>query len=209
MVRDVVFVHGWGFSTSLWDGVIAQLEDINPHVVDLGFFGSPQNTINLPDNSILIGHSLGVMWLLKHLPHNPAGLISINGFDCFYRYTDKAILQAMQLRLRRNPLALMQAFWAGCGYDSDTNTPNDPDTERLAKGLDWLMQWDMEKAHRKLSCPVLALASKDDRILPHQATSAIWAGDTLCWRETESHILPVSDHIWCAEHIKEFRLGLE
>lgn len=61
-----VLVHGWGFNASLWDPLIARLCDATVTRVDLGFVaGGPCDMPDWPQDAIAVGHSLGVLWLLK------------------------------------------------------------------------------------------------------------------------------------------------
>lgn len=78
-----VLVHGWGFNASIWTPLIAQLGDAETTAVDLGFVGSGGNAgvPDWPEDAIAVGHSLGVLWLLKNGGGRFAGLVSIQGFD--------------------------------------------------------------------------------------------------------------------------------
>ena len=55
---------------------------------------------------------------------------------------------------------------------------------RLDEGLDWLMHWDARRAKQALTCPVLALAARDDPIVPPAMSEAMTtpiSPVTACW----------------------------
>ena len=66
-MTDLVFVHGWGSGTFVWDSIIDQFDQYNTHMINLGFIS--EENIKVPNNKFIgIGHSLGGSWLLKHYP---------------------------------------------------------------------------------------------------------------------------------------------
>ena len=48
----------------------------------------------------------------------------------------------------------------------------------------------------------LALASRDDPIVPLAMSQAIW--NEIVWSEDGSHVLPLRHPRWCARHVLEF-----
>ena len=63
------------------------------------------------------------------------------------------------------PDQTLQAFWRGCGTEPFAS-PEALNVERLDEGLGWLMDWDETETKAKLACPTLALAARDDAVVP-------------------------------------------
>lgn len=200
-MTTVYFAHGWGFDASVWTDVIALLpHDLKTHYIDFGFRGHKQITLPKPDERIIcVGHSLGVMWLLKHIP-NPAGLIAINGFDCFYHHVAPDILQTMKNNLQRDVDAQMKHFLRLCG--SHEKSIPAYDSHALKEGLSWLMNWNARNELLRLQCPVKVIAAKDDKIVNEEMTKTIWDNHAIEWSADGGHILPISKPLFCAKHIR-------
>ena len=80
----LVFVHGWGFHNGLWRNVAERLPDFRACHIELGFLrGGPMGDSELVRNAIYIGHSFGLMWLLKHAPHPFRGSLAWPGSTVF------------------------------------------------------------------------------------------------------------------------------
>ncbi|HUU66176.1 MAG TPA: hypothetical protein VMW57_02695, partial [Methyloceanibacter sp.] len=139
-----VFVHGWGFHAGIWRGLVARLPNATVTLVDLGFVadGSAGST-DWPEDAIAIGHSLGLMWLLKEAEGRFGGLVSIQGFDRFCPHVPESRAAALKRGLARDPGGTMEAFWRSCGAP-DFAAPEALNVARLDEGLDWLMHWDAE-----------------------------------------------------------------
>jgi pimeloyl-[acyl-carrier protein] methyl ester esterase len=203
----ILLVHGWGLNAALWREVVPLLVPHEALCLDLGFVrGGPKGWGELPADAICVGHSFGLLWLLKHGPRPMRALISVAGVDCFSACLPLDPLAAMKAGLDRNPAAQMHAFWRACGLDADFSLPEFLDVATLKAGLDWLATWDERDRRRTLDVPILALATRDDRIVPEAATRAIWGDESsrLRWRETGGHALPLTAPVWCAEQIKGF-----
>lgn len=201
----LVFVHGWGCHAGIWDKLIPRLPGHEPVVLDLGFVrGGPKGASAIPEDAVCIGHSFGVLWLLKHGPRPMKALVSIAGFDCFYRHVPPEVLPAMKEGVMRDAPAQMRDFWRRCGFPEEP--AGDLDTGALRAGLDWLATWDASDERRALDAPVLALASEDDMIVRKPMTQAVWGqGDAdLRWTATGGHMLPLTRAEWCAEQIGAF-----
>ncbi|MEG6509214.1 alpha/beta fold hydrolase [Methyloligella sp. 2.7D] len=207
-----VLVHGWGFHPGIFDPLIAHLpDDAEVSRVDLGFVAGGGQALSpsdeWPQDAIAVGHSLGVLWLLHERRRNFRGLVSLQGFDRFAAHVGMARVRSMQKALSRDPLSLMQMFWQSCGVP-DFAPAEALRQERLAEGLDWLMQWEETEARESLKAPVLALASKDDPIVPQAMSDAIW-GDAVVWSAEAGHALPLRHPKWCAEKILEFSKSID
>jgi pimeloyl-[acyl-carrier protein] methyl ester esterase len=200
----LILVHGWGFNNAIWRDVIDLLPGFECHSIELGFLlGAPQGTSSMPPEAVGIGHSFGLMWLLKHGRRPLRGLVSIAGFDCFTAHVEPRQIEAMKRGLDRDPVAQMQRFWRACGTEDFTQREN-YDVSALKGGLDWLGNWDEREARRELTCPLVALGSKDDAIVPIEMTQSIWGDTDLRLCPDGGHALPLSQPQWCADEINEF-----
>src|SRR5262245_51297541 len=169
-----VLVHGWGFHAGIWADFTNYLDSAEVTLVDLGFVaGGPKGATEWPTDAIAVGHSLGLLWLLKHGQGRFRGLVSIQGFDCFCCHIALSRVQALKRGLEREPHGTLQAFWRSCGA-AGFDEPEALNVARLDEGLDWLMHWDAREAKDGLTCPALALASRDDAIVPPAMSEAIW-----------------------------------
>jgi pimeloyl-[acyl-carrier protein] methyl ester esterase len=199
----LVLVHGWGFHAGIFADFIGHLEGAEVTLLDLGFVaGGPKGASEWPEDAIAVGHSLGLLWLLERGRGRYRALISIQGFDCFSCHVAPSRLAALKRGLEREPAGTLQAFWRSCGA-SGFALPEALDVAKLDEGLDWLMTWDATKARKELACPVLALASRDDVIVPPSMSEAIW-GENIIWSPDGGHVLPLKHPRWCARHVLEF-----
>lgn len=195
----IVFVHGWGFDASFWQPVRDRLGG-DSAAFDLGFRGTPAQP-PVPDGAWAVGHSLGLLWLLRHRPFRWRGLISINGFPRFTRADDYVngvpprLLERMIQRLGSAPEAVYGDFMGRCGVAAPDSTGLDHGL--LAQGLGWLRDWDA----RPLAEPVVALAGTLDPIVPPAMSRDAFAGHDLRWRQG-GHLLPLTDSDWCAGQIR-------
>ena len=98
----VVFAHGWGFDKTLWVDTIKRFNLDDYYLLDFGYTGN-RDIVNICQSEPLIGigHSLGFAWLLQNL-ENPVCLISISGFDCFFRIYDSRAIEKLRRNLIRN-----------------------------------------------------------------------------------------------------------
>ena len=143
-----------------------------------------------PDDAIAVGHSLGVLWLLKQGEGRFKALVSIQGFDRFCPHVPPSRVAALKRGLERDPAGTMQAFWRSCGAPGFA-LPEALNVARLDEGLDWLMHWDAREAKEKLECPMLALAARDDAIVPHRHDRGHLAeGPTSSGRRTAAMFFP-------------------
>lgn len=206
---QLVFIHGWAFHAGVWERTAVRLAHRDPVFLDLGFVrNGPRAVGRFPENAVYVGHSFGVLWLLKHGPRAMRALVSIAGFDCFHAFADAGAIDAMKSGMERNPEAQLRAFWRTCGSGVFADREA-TDIATLKAGLDWLAGWDERERRRALDCPVLALASKDDTVVPYAASREMWAGADLRTTPTGGHGLPLTEPEWCAEQIEEFLRGLE
>lgn len=207
---SLLFVHGWAFDASVWTPLRAELGDWPHAVADAGYFGAAQSPATATGPVIAIGHSMGVLRLLRDLPSNCVGLVSINGFPRFGAAPDfdagvpRRMLDRMLKRLSTDPTAVLQDFRERCGDASAFGAPN---LQPLARDLEALRDEDQRHALAALPVPLLILAGQDDPIVPAAMTQAAFggrAGDERHDLEHGGHLLPVSAAPWCARHIAGF-----
>ncbi len=203
-----VLVHGWGFHAGIWADVVAHLDDAEITLVDLGFVsGGPRGEADWPSDAIAVGHSLGLLWLLQQGGGRFRALVSVQGFDCFCCHIAPSRIAALKRGLERDPGATLQAFWRSCGA-AGFALPEALNVGRLDQGLDWLMHWDARKAKDQLACPILALAARDDAIVPPPMSETIWQNAGLIWSPDGGHVLPLRHPRWVAHHVLEFAHAL-
>ena len=199
-----VLVHGWGFHAGMWADFIGHLPGVEITLVDLGFVaGGPKGAGDWPPDSVAIGHSLGLLWLLERGGGRFRALVSVQGFDCFCCHVAPSRVAALRRGLEKDAGGTLQAFWRSCGA-SGFALPEALNADRLDEGLDWLMHWDARKAKERLTCPVLSLAARDDAIVPPSMTEAIWKDAGIVWSPDGGHVLPLRHPRWCARHVLEF-----
>ncbi len=208
----VVFVHGWGFNAGIWTELSARLPEAEITLVDLGFVeGGPEShaasDADWPEDAIAVGHSLGLLWLLKEGKGRFKALVSIQGFDRFCPHVSEVRVAALKRGLSRDAEGTMQAFWRSCGAP-DFARAEALNVARLDEGLDWLVHWDAEAAKKRLECPILTLASKDDAIVPNAMSEAVWGKGNIIWSPDGGHVLPLRHPDWCARHVAEFAHSL-
>ncbi|HUY68731.1 MAG TPA: alpha/beta hydrolase [Alphaproteobacteria bacterium] len=232
MPVELVFIHGWGFDASFWDPLCELLPPFPQRRVDLGFFGAsghaplPAKTKGLvpPEGGtklrfslppppggrkpVLVGHSLGFLHGVT-VRQDWRGWVAINGFVRFAEdgsgtgCMPAADLRAMKMRLQKNPRDTLKDF-----YQSIEAKPlsNVPDAARLCAGLDELRDGDVAKTLAALDVPGLALAARNDPLVPVRASETLGqkASGGLLWHEDGGHNMPQSDAAWCARAITDF-----
>lgn len=198
----LLFVHGWGFDGTVWDAVRGHLSDIESVTWDLGFFGPPACPVPPAGRPVIaVGHSFGLLWLLKHRPFEWRALAAINGFARFTKAPDFAdgVDRRVVLRMARDcaddAARTVGAFRARCGV-ADAAPPT-ADRARLAAALDTLLSDDGRQAGK---APVdLALCGVNDPIVPPTMSRASFAAPL--WH-AGGHLLPHEDSAWCAAHLR-------
>ncbi|MBF0448555.1 MAG: hypothetical protein HQL67_10165 [Magnetococcales bacterium] len=202
----LVLVHGWGLGPGAFRPLLGQLGRPFHHSLDLGFYGRPRLDIPKDRPLIAIGHSLGFMWLLQHLPtalwaDQIQGLVAINSSTRFCRGFGFAsgvhpnLVRRMKSGLLQDPSRVINDFRVSSGGPSGdflTQTAKDNlDVAALDRGLDWLMEWDGRRTFSQWERPFLALANRDDTIVTPAMTEASFASDqarNLHWIEGGGHL---------------------
>lgn len=208
----IVLVHGWGCHSGVWDRLLPFFDGHEIYRIDLGFVrGGPRGASELPADSLCIGHSFGVMWLLKHGPRPVKGLVSLGGFDCLHRHVPAEVLATMREGMMKDARAQMASFWDSIGLDEGRPDVKDIDGGGLRAGLDWISLWDMSDRLKSLGAPVMALATRNDRIVREEASEKIWGNGVaeLHWHDTAGHMMQLTEPDWCAAHILRFIDAIE
>lgn len=204
------FVHGWGFDSSVWNPLVAQLPDYAAAFHDRSYFGTP--AAPLPEEPLIaVTHSLGTMLALRELPPQCRGIVAINGFDCFAARDDFAgvprrVVERMVKRLDEDAPTVLSEFRFRCGDD----TPFDVlalDLNALRDDLNLLLQGDFRAEAAALTVPLLSLQGGIDPILPLSLREEAFASVPVLERRlhpTAGHLLPRTDASFCAGPITRF-----
>ncbi len=209
----LVMVHGWGFEPGFWQGLRNALPEHECGAIDLGYYGPPAGPAFPPDRPLIaVGHSLGVLWLLKTRPFAWRGLVSINGFerfvedDNFKPAVPLRVIDRMIRRLAADPAGVVEEFRHRCGASGPL--PDGPVPDALLLGLSWLRDWDARQDENGPNAePILALSGGHDPILPagmDEHSFACFPDLRRARLENGGHLLPVTDPEWCAGRIRAF-----
>jgi malonyl-CoA O-methyltransferase len=215
----LVFMHGWGFDATVWDGMREQLAESPAVMLEAGYFGReivmPGEGVELPAAYVAVGHSLGAMrWLALHDPRC-RGLVLVNGFPRFAASADfpegvaPRLIDRMLARLAVDPAAVVGDFRKRCGAEDEPE--GGPVSKLLEDGLRQLRDGDERSALAHIGVPVLVLAGDMDAIVPPALTTAAFADAAQAqvrWCEGGGHLLPLTHASWCAEYVREFAAGL-
>jgi len=200
-MMHLIFLHGWGFDRHFWDPLMARLEDFDRVAWDLGFTGAPDMPPP-PAGAIAVGHSLGVLWLLRNRPFAWRKLVAINGFtrfaagDDFPEGVPLKQIERLSAELKQAPLACVSAFRKRCGDPGPA--PERIEEAHLQAGLDHLRSWDQRGDEVDL-----ALCGAADRVVPAQMSRACFRPERTLWHE-DGHLLPLTDPDWCAARLLHF-----
>jgi pimeloyl-[acyl-carrier protein] methyl ester esterase len=208
MSIELVFIHGWGFDTRFWDKLCAALPQFRHTRIDLGFFGATAPPpARESSKRILVGHSLGFVHGLRHYK-DWAGWIAINGFTRFLKTAAEpgcmpaANLRALRMGLQNGTEKPLQDFYRSIDAPPLQGTPK---IERLREGLDELQSIDTGALLGEQNLPGLALASRNDPLVPIDASEALGAkAKDFRLHDEAGHLLPLSDPAWCAAAMTEF-----
>jgi len=217
-IKDTMFVHGWGEDSRIWDEMTKHLPEYNHHFIDLGFFGSKNDSPPKTDNpTIYLTHSLGTTWVLNNIPLEKIGaLVAINGFGRFTDFASEKTVETMDKSLHRNMLLQMEMFWKNCNFPQNMRHIYKHELKRreLSQGLSWLRSWDKREELQDLKTqgvPVLSLGGQEDKILPAELMYKHWndLGLDVVMKEKAGHALPLEAPQWCAQKIKEQKIFIE
>ena len=203
----LLFMHGWAFDRTLWQGVTAQLPEFDCRLADRGYFGAASMR-DCPDQMIVVAHSLGTMHVLAAPPPHCRGLVAINGFDRFsagegFPGVPLRVLDRMNARLAASPDAVVREFRQRCGTDA----PAGPlAIAGLQQDLALLRDGDCRADAARWNAPIVLLEAEDDPILTPALRAAVFASAPRLHRvrqPTGGHLLPVTEPAACAAAIRE------
>jgi len=187
----ILFVHGWGYDASFWDPLRNALGDHPSSALNLGYFGAANTKI--PDRvTLLIGHSLGFLWLARQRAPRHLPLIGINAFPRFLEDDDyrpavaPRLLDRMQRRVLADPAAVLAEFWQHAGAPGPDGSP---DPAALAEGLDQLAAWDERENLARRASSVRLIAGEEDAIVPAAMTRMAFKDSAIDWLPG-GHALP-------------------
>ncbi len=189
----ILFVHGWGYDARFWDPVRAAMGDVPSAALDLGYFGSIDTTLP-PDVTLLVGHSLGFLWLARQgaLEHVP--LVGVNAFPRFLEAADyrpavpARVLERMKRRVLSDTRGVLGDFWTRAGAAGPDRAPN---ATALAAGLDHLAAWDERENLAARASSTRLIAGREDAIVPAAMTEMAFKGSDIAWLPG-GHALPHS-----------------
>ena len=202
---DIAFVHGLTYDPHTWDRLKTRFNGHTIHTVNLGHTeasnGESISIEEVPENSVVIGHSLGTMRALKDVPKMKA-FVSIAGFSNFAKHQKSGarILAGLAWGM---PKAGMWHFRRNLCED------NDPlpefNMEGILQGLRFLIRENAEDELKGLNTPVLALAARDDKVVSKRMSLDSWRSHDLRWSEDGGgHMLQNTRTEWCAKQIHDF-----
>lgn len=208
-MAQIVFVHGWGFDDSIWADVAEKFPNDDCHMVNLGFFGAEKTEIDGLEAPLVVTHSMGLLWALRHIPQPWAGVLSFNGFTRYTADKDWAdgisprVLKLMQKGFENGPDLVWENFMSKAGMISPSFDQSAADVAALAQGLAQLSSWDGRDAWQALSCKKINVCTIGDQIVPLALSRASFQSDLICLEG--DHLLPISDRQACVAQINEFK----
>jgi pimeloyl-[acyl-carrier protein] methyl ester esterase len=202
----LLFVHGWGFDSSLWDALTSHFPDCG--FWERGYFGEAAEPA-LAEPFLAVTHSFGAMRFLGATQPGCRGIVAINGFDRFTSTEDfpgvaSRIVERMIARLRSAPRFVVAEFRQRCGSDAPFGAI---DEDLLFADLIALRDTDCREAAASCGLPILSLQGASDPILPCAMRAAVFASSARCERllhPTGGHLLPLDEPGYCAEVICAF-----
>lgn len=224
----ILYVHGWACGPNIWKRTSQRLQalingiDLEPTFADLGFFTDPELPAGHFD--LVIGHSLGVLWLLdcEHVTFDR--IVSINGFTRFSASEDfqcgwpHRIVERMRKQLAKDANAVIADFMnnaAASGFpeiasddSGDTGQSAEAanrqvDVERLNWALEALINVDCREQWSTFQGPRRVIAATDDKIVSVEHTNACFLNDDIQWLKSDCHVLPLKFPEICAALVRE------
>jgi pimeloyl-[acyl-carrier protein] methyl ester esterase len=187
----ILFVHGWGYDAHFWDPLRALLDDVPTITLDLGYFDAAKTV--LPHKpTLLVGHSLGFLWLGRQSTLRDVPLVGINAFPRFLEADDyrpavaPRLLERMRRRVISDTRAVLAEFWTRAGVTGPNRTPN---ATTLAEGLDQLAAWDERENLASRASPTRLIAGSEDAIVPPAMSEMAFKSSDIAWLPG-GHALP-------------------
>lgn len=207
MKLGFVFCPGWAMPVDFFVPLQKILSHSFPqasyHLFDLGYFNT-EPTQNFDWSNAThwfgIGHSYGLIRLLR-LTQFWHGLVSICGFTHYSAAINKIgvapeSLQMLQKLVAENCAAGLRYFHRQCNLPATIRPNHMLQKERILTDLN-----DLAHCYESPITTTLALASRNDAIVPTELTCACFAESTIHWHEYAGHALGLLDPDWCAARI--------
>jgi len=183
MKPTLLFITGWAHGTEAVQPMADALSaDYNVQILTGAQVLSERH---IPDTDYIITGSMGGLLAMELLPERCKKLVLISstakfcadeGYECG---TPEKVLRRMILQLKRNPDAVLTAFFKNVHFPQKQSRQNTPppcgSTEELVTGLEYLFSSDLRKKIPAFSIPVLLLHGADDRIIPSSAAEWLHA----------------------------------
>ncbi|RVQ66027.1 alpha/beta hydrolase [Croceicoccus ponticola] len=201
----LLFFHGWGFDSAIWDKVVAMVESFEIGFADRGYFGGFREDPS--DGTVLaVAHSFGAMRVLANLPTHCAGMVAVNGFDYFaahdgYPGVPRRVLDRMIGRFGVDPEATLSDFRMRCGASRSLPTICG---DALGADLIVLRDGDCRDEAATFGAPILSLQGGADPIMPLAMRDAVFAHGQQVSRivaRDGGHLLPLTHPELCAKAI--------
>ncbi|CAI3935756.1 2-succinyl-6-hydroxy-2 [Commensalibacter communis] len=213
----LLFVHGWGFSKNFWEPVSCLLNGFSKEYIDLGFVNNISTSSDdiyelsqrIP-NTIAIGHSLGLLYLLKQFPHTFHHYIAINSFLRFSKAENylsgvpSRILQRMSKGIDNDVYSVLSQFYQQCRYVG--KVPNQMNASALQTGLEILETEDFRNVLPSITDRLTIVSSKNDPVVSSDMTGGSFKSHPILWIEDNTHALPIFQPEICAKIIKDIAL---
>lgn len=198
----LIFAHGWAFHSLFFTKLADFFKECECLFLDQGYFGSPSQGFKYNELYVGIGHSLGFAKLIKCKAFNWAGLISIGGFSKFVQNQSiNTRLTSMITKFEQAPQKVLSHFYASCEL-KQYKLPHMINKQKLYKDLYSLLKIDVTDRLAKLTCPVLSLHAKNDKIVPIELHKFTNAQNII--HNHGGHGLGMNNPGWCAEKIRDF-----
>jgi len=179
----ILFVHGWGYDAGFWEPVRATLDNVPSAALDLGYFGAADTA--LPRGvTLLVGHSLGFLWLARQSALTQVPLIGVNAFPRFLEAENyrpaiaSRVLERMRRRIVSDPRSVLEDFWMRAGAAAPDRAPN---AAALAAGLDHLAAWDERENLAARASRTRLIAGSADAIVPAAMTEMAFKHHNIAW----------------------------
>ena len=215
-MAKIVLFHGWGSDSRIWQEIIPALTErghslffADQHYTQQGSqFHSSDELENL-NNTIIVAHSLGVMYAYRHIAKTdtqPQKILSIAGFTRFakadnFNGVDKRIIERMRKMLHRNTDKCLEDFRANaqCPIYFDDAVWN---VEPLDKGLDDLANLDVRDVKKSCGVEAINLCSEDDQIVSIDMAKGSFANNEII--DSGGHFLPLQTPQKCIAFIEKY-----
>lgn len=206
MPVTLLFLHGWGFGSEIWDAVAEGLGDLPHAFSERGYFGPP--SAPRPDAPVIaVTHSFGTMRLLAYPPPQCRAIVAVNGFDRFaatdgFPGVPGRVVDRMAARFDKEPERTLSDFRVRCGANAPAG---EIAGGALASDLAALRQDDCRDRATTFAGPIVSLQGTDDPLLSPAMRDAVFGGAPHVERLTVpggGHLLPLSHPEVCIRHVR-------